>query len=63
MGGSSAINAMLYVRGQSHDYDGWAQKGNAGWSYQDVLPYFRKAEFCSPKPKIWMLIYGGNLAH
>ena len=46
MGGSSAINAMLYVRGQSHDYDGWAQKGNPGWSYQDVLPYFRKAESC-----------------
>jgi len=46
MGGSSAINAMLYVRGQSHDYDGWAQRGNRGWSYQDVLPYFRKAEHC-----------------
>ncbi|XDZ64631.1 GMC family oxidoreductase [Alphaproteobacteria bacterium LSUCC0684] len=46
MGGSSAINAMLYVRGQSHDYDGWAQRGNRGWSYQDVLPYFRQAEHC-----------------
>jgi len=46
LGGSSAINAMLYVRGQSHDYDGWAQRGNRGWSYQDVLPFFRKAEHC-----------------
>ncbi|MGC6485727.1 MAG: GMC family oxidoreductase, partial [Candidatus Puniceispirillales bacterium] len=46
MGGSSAINAMLYVRGQQQDYDGWAQRGNRGWSYEDVLPYFRKAEHC-----------------
>ena len=46
LGGSSAINAMLYVRGQAADYDGWAQRGNRGWSYQDVLPYFRKAENC-----------------
>ena len=46
LGGSSAINAMLYVRGQPADYDGWAQRGNTGWSYDDVLPYFRKAESC-----------------
>ncbi len=46
LGGSSAINAMLYVRGQAADYDGWAQRGNLGWSYDDVLPYFRKAENC-----------------
>ena len=39
-------NAMLYVRGQPADYDGWSQRGNHGWSYDDVLPFFRKAETC-----------------
>jgi choline dehydrogenase len=46
LGGSSAINGMLYVRGQADDYNGWAQRGNQGWSYDDVLPYFRKSEHC-----------------
>ncbi|MXO65183.1 GMC family oxidoreductase [Altericroceibacterium endophyticum] len=44
LGGSSSINGMLYIRGQSADYDGWAQMGASGWSYDDVLPYFRMAQ-------------------
>jgi choline dehydrogenase len=44
LGGSSSINGMLYVRGQAADYDGWAQMGCTGWSYDDVLPYFRRAQ-------------------
>jgi len=44
LGGSSSINAMIYVRGQPEDYDGWAAEGNDGWSWNDVLPYFKKAE-------------------
>ena len=44
LGGSSAINGHLYVRGQARDFDTWAQLGNRGWSYDDVLPYFRRSE-------------------
>ena len=42
LGGSSSINAMLYIRGQAADYDNWAQRGNQGWSYNDVLPILSK---------------------
>jgi choline dehydrogenase len=44
LGGSSSMNAMLYVRGRPFDYDLWEQQGAAGWGYEDVLPYFLKAE-------------------
>ncbi len=44
LGGSSSINGLLYIRGQKEDFDYWRQLGNEGWSYDDVLPYFRRAE-------------------
>ncbi|MEM6759509.1 MAG: GMC family oxidoreductase N-terminal domain-containing protein [Pseudomonadota bacterium] len=44
LGGSSSINGLLYVRGQPQDFDGWAQMGCSGWSWDDVLPYFKKSE-------------------
>jgi choline dehydrogenase len=48
LGGTSSINGMLYVRGNPADYDGWAQMGCRGWSYTDVLPYFKKSEHYEP---------------
>ncbi|MEH2595040.1 choline dehydrogenase [Bradyrhizobium sp. AZCC 1577] len=53
LGGTSSLNAMLYVRGESRDYDGWAQLGNRGWSWDDVLPYFRKSENWEGAPAAW----------
>ena len=44
LGGSSSINGLIYIRGQAQDFDHWRQLGNTGWSHEDVLPYFRKAE-------------------
>lgn len=44
LGGSSSVNAMIYIRGDAQDYDDWARLGATGWSYEDVLPWFRKAE-------------------
>lgn len=44
LGGGSSVNAIVYMRGIPEDYDGWHEGGATGWSYKDVLPYFKKAE-------------------
>ncbi|HEU0221817.1 MAG TPA: GMC family oxidoreductase N-terminal domain-containing protein, partial [Paracoccaceae bacterium] len=50
LGGSSAVNGLVFVRGQREDFDEWAALGNAGWSFADVLPYFRRMEDWAGKP-------------
>ena len=50
LGGCSSINAMLYIRGHQHDYEGWRELGNVGWGWDDVLPYFRRSEGQSRGP-------------
>ncbi|MFE0463963.1 GMC family oxidoreductase [Kitasatospora sp. NPDC058965] len=50
LGGGSSVNAMMYVRGNRHDFDHWAELGNRGWSYAEVLEYFRRAESYAGKP-------------
>ncbi|WP_231471452.1 GMC family oxidoreductase [Thioalkalivibrio sp. HK1] len=61
LGGSSSINGLLYVRGQAQDFDHWRQLGNRGWSFEDVLPYFIKAEDQERGASSWHGV-GGPLA-
>lgn len=44
MGGTSKLNTIVYLRGHARDYDSWAERGNVGWAFENVLPYFKKSE-------------------
>ncbi|CAH1777559.1 unnamed protein product, partial [Owenia fusiformis] len=59
LGGTSSINFHAYVRGSKHDYDMWAEMGNTGWSYEDVLPYFKKSQ-TQLDPDLQKSKYHGN---
>ncbi|KAF5277885.1 hypothetical protein FQA39_LY06037 [Lamprigera yunnana] len=61
LGGTSIINALMYVRGNKIDYDNWYLQGNPGWAYKDVLPYFIKSENCNIKGDAGYHGYGGYL--
>lgn len=60
LGGTSCINGMVYIRGQREDYDDWSDMGNTGWSYDEVLPYFKRSEHKAEGPDDWHG-YGGPL--
>lgn len=62
LGGCSSINGLLYVRGQAEDFDHWRQLGNTGWGWDEVLPYFRRAEDWRGEPKSDDRGQGGPLA-
>ena len=53
LGGSSSINGMIYVRGHPQDFDNWSTQGASSWSFSDVLPYFKKMEFCENRNSPW----------
>ncbi len=57
LGGSSSINGLIYIRGQREDYDDWARAGNLGWSYDEVLPYFKRSERNQRGESVY---HGGN---
>ena len=61
LGGSSSINGMIYVRGQPEDFDHWGQLGNRGWSWDDVLPFFKKAESWEARARTNFTAHGGPL--
>jgi choline dehydrogenase len=58
LGGSSSLNAMIYIRGHQSDYDGWAELGNTGWAWRDVLPFFLRAERYAGPPSPWHGVAG-----